>query len=145
MNTNCLQGLRCPNAQCQSEGPFRIVAESTFEVHDDGTEHIGDVEWTDDSYCQCVMCSHHGAVSDFSLKPDQKCFSTQVTLKLSIRHTNDAKYGDVTDAVLAGLTRGNIVSKLERAIKDLGGESVIVAPDGVIISGWETVSESRDD
>lgn len=142
-NTNCLQGMQCP--ECESEGPFRIVAEATFEVCDDGTEPIGDVEWDDDAHCQCAMCSHSGTVADFSLDRVPAYYKTQITLTLSVRHVNDAKYGVVTDAILAGLKRGDIISKLEQAIKDTGFMYIEVPPDGVVISGIQIEGEKRNE
>ncbi len=63
MNTNCLEGMRCPN--CKSEGPFDIYAHSTFVFTDDGTDEFGDVEWDDDSPCECKECNFEGIAGDF--------------------------------------------------------------------------------
>ena len=50
-NTNYLINMRCPN--CGSEGPFRIRAEATFLVYDDGTDEYEWVDWDEDSWCMC--------------------------------------------------------------------------------------------
>jgi hypothetical protein len=68
-NNNCLEGMGCPN--CGSEGPFKIEAVSTFTVSDDGTEDHGDVEWDDESFCQCEDCDHKGTVADFTLEQEE--------------------------------------------------------------------------
>jgi len=62
-NSNCLVGMKCP--VCFSEGPFRIVMSSWFDLYDDGTDGHGDTDWDDDSNCQCKNCTHTGRVSIF--------------------------------------------------------------------------------
>ncbi|MHB8408285.1 MAG: hypothetical protein ACYDHY_09405 [Acidiferrobacterales bacterium] len=64
-NRNCLEGMACP--ECGSGQPFRITVSTTVEMWDNGTESHGDVEYYDDAYCQCVMCSHSGKVVNFRL------------------------------------------------------------------------------
>jgi hypothetical protein len=64
-NTNCLEGMQCP--ECSSEGPFKISATSLFTVYDDGTDDHEDVDWYEDSYCQCGECDHSGTLKDFTL------------------------------------------------------------------------------
>lgn len=63
-NTNCLAGMRCP--QCQSTGPFRIVATALFTIGDDGADIFGDIEYDGGSYCVCPDCGHDGIVHDFT-------------------------------------------------------------------------------
>ena len=65
-NTNILEGMQCP--ECTSEGPFKIQAGSMFVVYDDGTDDHEDVDWYEDSYCQCGECDHAGTVKDFTIK-----------------------------------------------------------------------------
>jgi hypothetical protein len=65
VNVNCLKGLRCPNEDCRSYGPFRIEVTTIMTVCDDGTDDYGNVEWEDGSYIQCVMCSEEGSVHEF--------------------------------------------------------------------------------
>lgn len=65
VNENILAGIQCP--ECQSDGPFRIEAKALFLAHDDGTEVAGDVEWDDDSHCECAECGQSGALSGFRL------------------------------------------------------------------------------
>ena len=65
-NTNLLKNMRCPN--CGSEGPFRIRAEATLLVYDDCYEDHGDLEWNNESYCVCVICSSFGTVQDLKVK-----------------------------------------------------------------------------
>ena len=65
-NSNCLEGVKCPN--CGSLGPFRIWAtmEGWAEVDDDGVvDHQGDVEWEDTSLCQCFECGNRSDVAGF--------------------------------------------------------------------------------
>ena len=62
-NTNCLQGMKCP--ECGALEPFKIAISTIATVYDDGTEEFGDTEWDDDSYCECGSCSHSGIVEQF--------------------------------------------------------------------------------
>jgi hypothetical protein len=64
-NTNCLEGMRCPNSECRSDGPFTIRGEATFDVTDDGTGDYESVEWFDDSPCTCKKCMLCAKVEDF--------------------------------------------------------------------------------
>lgn len=71
-NVNCLEGMRCPNPACQSEGPFDIVGTAWFEsVTDDGTDTYHDVEWDDTNACTCRTCDHRGTVGTFRGQPPQ--------------------------------------------------------------------------
>jgi hypothetical protein len=65
MNTNVLEGLRCP--KCGYEDKFSIQAYVTVIVTDDGAvDDGGDHEWNDDSPCQCwgADCDFFGYVRD---------------------------------------------------------------------------------
>lgn len=65
-NKNCLEGLRCPG--CTSYEPLRIGVTTVVEMHDDGTNYgTGNLEYTNHSFCQCVMCSFQGTVKDFRI------------------------------------------------------------------------------
>jgi len=64
-NTNCLEGMKCPD--CGSEGPFRISIEVVVLMHDDGfyTDTLNDATWGDSSYCCCDQCNWAFEVADF--------------------------------------------------------------------------------
>lgn len=63
-NKNCLENIKCP--KCGQEDQFKIVAETTVLVSDDGTEDCGGgYDWDHDSFCQCTECEHEGKLSDF--------------------------------------------------------------------------------
>lgn len=66
-NDECLEGMRCPNPDCDDPfGPFIIEITTTVEVSDEGVgEQTGDNEWSEESYCQCDECGHTGTVKDF--------------------------------------------------------------------------------
>lgn len=66
MNTNCLEGMVCP--QCESEGPFNIQVSAIATVYDDGIEDSVNYEWEDESPCTCLSCKHDGTVADFMIK-----------------------------------------------------------------------------
>ncbi len=64
INTNCLEGMLCP--ECGANEPFLIVAQAVFKVFDEGTDGCTDVVWNDDDRCRCVACEHIGTVKNFS-------------------------------------------------------------------------------
>jgi hypothetical protein len=65
MNENCLLGFQCPRCGCC--GPFYIEAKTVVLVYDDGTENVdGELDWGDESYCECHNCHHFGTVKDFT-------------------------------------------------------------------------------
>lgn len=68
MNTNCLDGLRCPN--CGSEEPVWIEAKAEFKVYDSGTDEYHDVEWDENSPCRCGQCRHWSTVAEFRRPPE---------------------------------------------------------------------------
>ena len=65
-NSNCLKDMRCP--ECGSPGPFFITALTDFEMHDDGTESHGDIEYDDVSSCRCKNCRYAHTVGVFKEK-----------------------------------------------------------------------------
>ena len=66
MNTNCLEGIRCP--KCGAESRFFISGECDFIVTDEGSEADGDHYWDDDSYTHCADCDHGAALRNFYIK-----------------------------------------------------------------------------
>ena len=64
---NCLAGMRCPNPECASVGPFKIMIRMVVAVYDDGTDYesLGDTEFANDSLCTCPECDHHATVGHF--------------------------------------------------------------------------------
>jgi hypothetical protein len=65
MNTNCLEGMKCPN--CGSEGPFTVAVTGWTKVSDDGTDHVEDVEWEDDAKTYCTQCPREGTWESFRI------------------------------------------------------------------------------
>ena len=63
MNTNCLEGMKCP--KCGNEGQLNISVLGCAEVTDDGIQSTYDFEWDKDSGCSCPVCFHDGKVSDY--------------------------------------------------------------------------------
>ena len=68
MNTNCLEGLRCP--RCGALEPFVISARCFVTVYDDGTDNAVDFEWTLNDWISCSTCSRQGMVGDFRAAPN---------------------------------------------------------------------------
>ena len=62
-NENCLLDIACP--KCHQTDRFLITATATFDVTDDGTEAVGDVEWDDHSIIKCPECGHRDTVIGF--------------------------------------------------------------------------------
>jgi hypothetical protein len=69
-NVNCLQGMRCPS--CGDFGPFsiQVTQRGMVRVSDNGTDFIdGNVEWEDESECECLACRHTATVAEFRGEP----------------------------------------------------------------------------
>jgi hypothetical protein len=66
-NTNCLEGMKCP--QCGSLEPFRIETTTVMAWTDEGEAESANLEWEDDSYCECLECDYQGLVADFRTSP----------------------------------------------------------------------------
>ena len=64
MNSNCLEGIKCP--ACGNEDAFRIRCTTLATVEDDGVMEHGDMEWDDSSYIHCVECLASGMVGKFT-------------------------------------------------------------------------------
>lgn len=66
VNSNCLEGLRCPN--CGQNNCFVITAIRHAQVHlyDDGTDEsiYGSVEWEDNAPCSCPECNWAGVAGN---------------------------------------------------------------------------------
>lgn len=67
-NTNCLEGIRCPN--CGQEDRFFVVGCAEFEVTDDGSDAVGDHEWDDGCSTRCPECGFDGELKEFRKNPD---------------------------------------------------------------------------
>ena len=72
MNTNMLEGMKCP--KCGSEGPFRIVIEATALIFDEGvdTDEVEWVSWHKHSGCQCANldCEFMSTAENFGFTGD---------------------------------------------------------------------------
>jgi hypothetical protein len=63
VNTNCLEGIRCPN--CGQEDRFHINAVITCLVTDAGSEPVGDHYWDLTSFTYCPECEYQGTLKHF--------------------------------------------------------------------------------
>jgi len=70
MNTNCLEGFRCP--QCGQTEKLAVLARMWVALTDDGTDpyddavdNMGGTEWDDDSPAECPNCGHAAKVLTF--------------------------------------------------------------------------------
>lgn len=68
-NTNCLEGLTCPN--CGQGESFQVVATSVFTITDNGADDHTDVEYDDDSFAYCTQCDWEGKWGDLSKKEEE--------------------------------------------------------------------------
>jgi hypothetical protein len=66
-NTNCLEGIRCPD--CGNEDAFYIESTAIMYVTHDGAESRGDTQWNDESHAQCEKCQRSGKLAHFKAKP----------------------------------------------------------------------------
>ncbi len=74
VNTNCLEGIKCPD--CGNEKAFYIQSTAVMHVTDDGAECRSDIEWDDDSHTQCPACERTGKLAEFRVKPRQYTVSS---------------------------------------------------------------------
>lgn len=64
MNTNCLEGMKCP--KCGQGDEFKITIEQTMLLADTGVIDVyGDHEYDGNSFCRCPACDYRGWASDF--------------------------------------------------------------------------------
>lgn len=66
-NTNCLEGIRCP--ECGQEDEFEIDATATLLVTDDGWDlaRYSAAEWGRYSSIKCTDCGKLGEVAEFTV------------------------------------------------------------------------------
>ncbi len=62
-NTNVLEGMQCP--KCGYDEVLKIQSTACVRYTDEGSDDIGDLEWDEDSYCECCECAHYGTVAEF--------------------------------------------------------------------------------
>lgn len=65
-NTNCLDGLACP--ECHATEPLYISGNARFTVYDAGCDEFEYLEWSADSTCTCIQCGHSATVTDFGIE-----------------------------------------------------------------------------
>ena len=78
MNTNCLEGKRCP--KCKQEDEMVILALTWVSLKDDGTDpfsdslrHLGDTDYNEKTVARCPECGFEGTIADFIIrKPKSK-------------------------------------------------------------------------
>ena len=68
MNSNCLEGMRCP--KCGSEEPFFIEVRTQMLMWDEGSDYHTDLDHDDASFCRCYNCDREGTVADFKIKEE---------------------------------------------------------------------------
>ena len=66
MNSNCLDGMRCPSIKCGSYEPFRIWSGALFDVYDNGSSEFQQMQWEEGEHCVCIECGHKATVRDFT-------------------------------------------------------------------------------
>lgn len=76
MNTNCLEGMKCP--KCGNESKLLVQVLSWVALTDDGTDPFDDevdmesgAGWDEKSGMACPECGFEGTVDDFS-SPDYR-------------------------------------------------------------------------
>lgn len=65
-NNNCLRGFECP--KCGNHEILRIQLTTCMRMADDGEDGHGELEYNDESYCDCPDCAYHGTVKDFYIR-----------------------------------------------------------------------------
>lgn len=72
VNTNCLEGMACP--ECGYTERFKIIALTTATIADDGCEDHADFEYDESARCECVGCGHVATVGAFYGRPPKLAF-----------------------------------------------------------------------
>lgn len=67
-NTNCLEGMRCPNPACGQEDTFKIDTNATVTWTDNGAGNLEDPGWLDGAWIMCPACGWDGITNDFKVK-----------------------------------------------------------------------------
>jgi hypothetical protein len=77
MNTNCLEGKRCP--KCKQEDEILILTPMWISLKDDGTDPFadsldnkGDTDYNDHCCAECPECHFLGIVLDFCIKKPKR-------------------------------------------------------------------------
>lgn len=63
MNTNCLEGIRCPC--CGNTDSFSVEATALFLVLDEGASSCNDIDWDGGSRTICRSCDHAAPWREF--------------------------------------------------------------------------------
>lgn len=58
-------GLCCP--KCRQDDRLMVQITNTAKLHGDGTEAVGDDEWSIDSPCGCTDCNYWSTVTEFTV------------------------------------------------------------------------------
>lgn len=71
MNTNCLEGKKCP--KCGSAGPFRVSALVWILLCDNGADDAEDpaIEYDGASPAICDACGYWGQFGEFDVIPGE--------------------------------------------------------------------------
>jgi len=128
MNENCLRGMRCPNSECGSEGPFNIEVVTMVTMSDDGSEDckVSDgMDWGPDSACGCTECGFSGVCKDFDeeqydlvITISGRTKSGKTSMALLIRDDHRGGFVEVQDRDVAqssrliGITRDLLEKRL---------------------------------
>ena len=100
MNTNCLEGMKCP--KCGHDSKLLVRASSWVALTDDGTDPFDDAldmvaptEWDNDSEMECPECNFSGCVEDFQsphggLKEYQLRITADLLIDVHAHSANEA-------------------------------------------------------
>lgn len=133
MNTNCLEGISCP--ECNQDEAFEVQAVTKVMVTDDGAEDMdGNFEWDDSSVIVCRACRHHGTIgsfkpldSDVTTQPDDSAMKAGFT-DGPLEHEEDNDYILKDGEPSCWIKVGNMASVY---VQDTGdGVSVAIFPLG---------------
>lgn len=116
MNTNCLEGFKCPS--CGNEDGFYIAGSALFHVTDDGTSTYEEVEWEDDSFARCAKCGREADVSYFQGTTEEKksvLKTFEVSAYVKKRYTTTLRAVDAQSALKQA---ENIRSLIEEGVWD---------------------------
>lgn len=126
-NTNCLEGMRCPN--CKSPGPFNIWGKAYFHVHDDGCSEFEELCWEENSNAHCPGCDWNGKVREMRVWDAERVVSAiwDVLYREDDGRINPDKEwnADTLDAIAEAVHRCTV--RPRSTIKELDGRYTCTA------------------
>ncbi|MBU1249088.1 MAG: hypothetical protein KKB70_10350 [Proteobacteria bacterium] len=135
INTNCLEGMACPNPECGHAEGFCVSVSATAFVMDGGVDEVDGIEWDSRSECSCPNCGFDGTVGEF--RGEKTSSQNVVELAPAMR---DWRYGDCSSEdpeTELSADQGKpwkVVAEVSDPDGKSGVDLLFTRPDGKVIS-----------